>query len=190
MEESRAALIELVARAQDGDGAAFEQLLRRHFDAAFAVALGVTGRRAEAEDVCQDAFVRAWQRIGQCRDADRFRPWLLQVVRRVALNRVAAERRRRLVPLHPGLTSAAAGPEHAAARSELGRRLEDALRRLTDAQREALLLYDLEGFRHAEIAELMGVSEVMSRRHVSDARARMRKLLSHPLSEEENESDG
>ncbi|MGD8496141.1 MAG: RNA polymerase sigma factor [Gemmatimonadales bacterium] len=190
MEESREAPVGLVARAQDGDSAAFEELLLRHFDAAFAVALGVTGRRAEAEDVCQDAFVRAWQRIGQCRDARRFRSWLLQVVRRVALNRIAAERRRRLVPLHPGLPADTVGPERAAARNELGRRLETALRRLSDRQREALLLYDLEGFRHAEVAELMGISELTSRRHVSDARARLRELLSDPLSGEKNESDG
>jgi RNA polymerase sigma-70 factor (ECF subfamily) len=186
VEETQA---ELVARAQRGDTSAFEQLLLEHFDAAHGVALGVTGRRADAEDVCQDAFVRAWERIDQCRDGRRFRAWLLQVVRRVALNRVASGRRQRLVPLAPNLAAEEPGPDRSAHRAELRRELEAALRHLTAAQRQALLLFDLEGLRHAEVAAVLGISELMSRRHVSDARARMRELLEDYVSSERAETD-
>ena len=60
---------ELVARIQVGDTAAFELLMRRHFRMAFLIAFAQLGNRADAEDVCQDAFVRCWERVGECRDA-------------------------------------------------------------------------------------------------------------------------
>jgi RNA polymerase sigma-70 factor (ECF subfamily) len=166
-----------VRRAQNGDTAAFESLLHEHFDAAYAVALAVTGQPDEAEDACQDAFVRAWERIAQCRDGHRFRGWLTSVVRSVALNRVRARGRRRSVPLPLDLPAGDEGPAGFTLRSELRDRLLQALRTLGQQQRQVLLLYDLEGFRHAEIAEMLGMSEAMSRRHLSDARARMRALL-------------
>src|SRR5688572_10512062 len=84
MTESDAAL---VARARLGDAAAFEALVRRHFRAAFLVALARVGERAEAEDVCQEALVRAWERIHECRDPNRFGAWLVRIARNAALNR-------------------------------------------------------------------------------------------------------
>lgn len=174
MIQSRA---DLLRRARSGDTGAFEALLDECFDAAYAVALGVTGTPQDAEDVCQDAFVRAWRRLEQCRDGERFRGWLMAVVRSVALNHRVTVSRRRGVPLDDTLSSATGRPDADAARAELRRGLEEAVRHLGRAQREVLLLYDLEGWRHAEIAGLLGISEAMSRRHLSDARARMRALL-------------
>ena len=78
----------LVARARRGEPAAFEALVRRHYRAAFAVALAVLGNRMDAEDVCQDAFVVAAERLDECRQPEKFAAWLLQVVRNRARNYV------------------------------------------------------------------------------------------------------
>jgi RNA polymerase sigma-70 factor, ECF subfamily len=70
----------LVERAREGDGAAFEVLVRRYMRPAYAIALGVVKEPADAEDVCQDAFVRALERLDDCEPA-RFGAWLLRIVR-------------------------------------------------------------------------------------------------------------
>jgi RNA polymerase sigma-70 factor (ECF subfamily) len=175
---------DLFRRARDGDTEAFGALIDGCFDGAWAVALGVTGSPSDAEDVCQDAFVRAWQRLHQCRDASGFRGWLVAVVRSVALNRRASVQRRVLVPLDEGMATESSDPARYAQQSELRRDLEGAVGRLSPAQRQVLLLHDLEGFRHREIAALMDISEAMSRRHLCDARARLRDLLAvHTIAE-------
>lgn len=178
---------ELVRRAQDGDDDAFEALVLRHFNGAFAVALGVAADRDEAEDVLQDAFVRAWQRIGQCRHPERFRGWLGTVVRSTALNRVASRRRRRRTQLEDVTLEAETAPPSARVeRTELRARLEAALETLPEVQRQAVLLYDLEEWSHAEVAELLGISVLMSRRHVSDGRKRLREQLGPEGAREES----
>src|SRR5215213_9242247 len=84
MEESDAAL---VGRVRAGDAAAFESLMRRHFRAAYLVALARVCNEVDAEDVCQDAFVASWRHIHECRDPARFGAWLMRIVRNTAHNR-------------------------------------------------------------------------------------------------------
>ena len=175
MPESDAAL---VARALAGDADSFEALVRRHFRAAYAVALALTREPADADDVCQDAFVRAWERLADCREPDRFAAWLAQIVRNRARNRLAYFRVRRAWPLSAAADRAAAASPHAdAEREELRRALLAALGTLPPVQREVVMLHDLEGMRHGEVAELVGCSEMMSRRHLSDARRVLRQRL-------------
>src|SRR5206468_1628263 len=76
----------LAVRAIAGDLDSLEILFRRHFGAAFATALSIVGRQSDAEDVCQDAFVLAFEHLGTCRDPERFVAWLLQIVRNRARN--------------------------------------------------------------------------------------------------------
>src|SRR5689334_11779852 len=78
----------LVARSRDGDGGAFETLVRRHYRAAYSVALAQTTNSADAEDVCHDAFVRAAERLSECRQPDRFAQWLCAIVRNHARNAI------------------------------------------------------------------------------------------------------
>ena len=172
---------QLVRRAQCGSDDAFEALLRIHFDVAYAVAFSITANAAYAEDVCQDAFVRAWKRLGQCKDPSRFRAWFARVVRSVALNWKKKHERGRHPPLHAAhLPVASQSPERDLGRARLRHRLSEAIRHLTPQQRQVLVLYDLEGFPHKEIADLLEISEMMSRRSLSDARQRMRALLDEP----------
>ncbi len=168
---------QLVARVRAGDAAAASALVERHFRAAYAVALALLGNPMDAEDVCQDAFVRALERIDECRKPDRFVFWLLQIVRNHAHN--ARDRRR--VRSGPDVdTVDAPAPDDArqsVERSELRATLLAALEHLTPEQREVVLLKDLEGWDHRAIARALGISEGMSRQHAFNARHRLRELL-------------
>lgn len=169
---------ELVARILRNDPAAFEILMRRHFRAAFLVAFAQLGNRHDAEDVCQDAFVRCWERIRECRDARRVGHWIMTIVRNTAHNRREYLQLRATEQLDTGITTAAADrPDRDASLGELRERLTAALRSLPPVQREVVMLHDYEGWKHADVAARLGLSEMMSRRHLSDARKRLRDLL-------------
>jgi RNA polymerase sigma-70 factor (ECF subfamily) len=179
MHDSRDAVrdAELVAAVRSGDAAAADVLVRRHFRAAWAVALALLGNESDAEDVCQDAFVRALERIDECRKPDRFVYWLLQIVR----NRAHNARDYRRVRSGPSVDEVVvAGPGDAARsveRHELGDRLLAALETLSPEQRQIVLLKDLEGWDHRAIARSLDISEGMSRQHLFAARRALRERL-------------
>jgi len=170
----------LFETAQAGDRDAFAEVVRTHFRIAWLTALAVVGDATHVEDVVQDAFVRCWQRIGQCRSHLAFAGWLRSVVRSVALNHLDREAVRATLSLDAVEAVGRESPERDLERSLLRDRIAVALRTLSTLQREVLLLHDLEGFKHAEIAGLTGISELVSRRHLSNARARMRRALEQP----------
>lgn len=175
----------LVGRARQGSSEAFEALVRRHLKAAYAVALAQVGEPADAEDVCQDAFVTALRRIEECRKPDQFGAWLLTIVR----NRAHDHRRYRGVrdalPLDAALTaSGGADPQREAERSELRDDLVEAMRGLTETQREVVLLHDFEGWSHKEIGDRLGISDGSARVHLFKARKTLRGLLSGRHKEE------
>jgi RNA polymerase sigma-70 factor (ECF subfamily) len=174
----------LVGRARGGDAAAFEALVRRHMAAAYAVALARTGEPADAEDVAQDAFVSALQRIEECRQPDQFGAWLLTIVRNRALDFHRYRAVRATLPLESAAEAAdRSSPELDAERAELRDDLVEALAELTDLQREALLLYDFEGFSHREIAQRLGISEGSARVHLFNGRRALRGHLAGRHSE-------
>ncbi|MBI5507697.1 MAG: RNA polymerase sigma factor [Deltaproteobacteria bacterium] len=172
---------ELVSRARQGDADACELLVRRHLRAAYAVALAVVGSTADAEDVAQEAFLVAFERLDSCREPARFSGWLLQIVRRRAYN---ALDHRRVRTTHAGalMTENAERSRVDALRQQtpaVGRkeRLLEALGHLSPIEREVLLLHDLEGRTHGEIAAALAISEVGSRQHLFKGRHVLRRLL-------------
>jgi RNA polymerase sigma-70 factor (ECF subfamily) len=167
----------LLALAQGGDAAALDALVRRHYRAAYLVALAAVGSRSDAEDVCHDGLVRAIERLGTCREADRFGAWLARVVRNVAHNHRAYHKVRAAEPLHDDLHARGDDTSRLAETGEVRDRLEAALRTIPERQREVVLLHDLEGWQHREIAELMNVSETMSRQLLFVARRTLRQKL-------------
>lgn len=166
---------ELFAAARSGDDHAFAMLATRHARAALAVARGVVGDADAAEDVCQEALFSAWRRLDQCREPGRFGAWLASTVRRHALNALRGPRR------EPNdwhdVPSDQRGPDRLAEDADARARIEAALRQLSPEQRQAVLLFDLEGWSHAEIAALLETTEAMSRQHLMLGRRRMRQLL-------------
>lgn len=168
---------ELVAAVRRGDSAAADALVRRHYRSAWAVALALLGHASDAEDVCQDAFVRALERIDECRKPERFVYWLLQIVRNHAHN----ARKYKQVRSGPSVDDIEAAAPADASRSvelgELDQRLLDALESLTPDQKQVVLLKDLEGWHHRDIAQALEISEVMSRQHLFVARRILRERL-------------
>jgi RNA polymerase sigma factor (sigma-70 family) len=174
----------LVARALAGDDGAAEHLVRRHLGAAFAIALAVIGDRDEAEDVCQDAVVRALERLGNCRHPERFGAWLAEIVRNRAHNLRAYRRVRATLSITERSAYAPGEASDAAERSELTQCLQKALGALTEMQRLVVFLHDLQGYAHHEIAELVHISETSSRQHLFVARKRLRADLGPTLIED------
>jgi RNA polymerase sigma-70 factor (ECF subfamily) len=168
---------ELIARALQGDATALDTLVRRHYRTAFSIALAQTGSRADAEDACHDAFLRAAERLGECRDRERFAFWLGAIVRNRARNMVTRGILRHAEPLEPRAIAASDDPGKDAEVAELRDRLETALGLLSATQREVVLLHDLDGWTHADIAAAIGTSEGMSRQHLFNARRRLREAL-------------
>lgn len=165
----------LVRRAIAGDARAFEMLVRRYSGPAFAVALGIMKEPADAEDVVQDSFVKALERLEEC-DPTKFGAWFLRVVR----NRAHSVRRylgvRDAAPLDAvAAASGAPGPEQDTERSELRAQLLEAMAELTEVQRQVLLLHDMEGWKHREIGESLGMPEGTVRAHLFHARHALRE---------------
>ena len=167
----------LVERVRRGDAGAADRLVRRHYRTAFVVALAVLRNPMDAEDACQDAFVRALERVHECRQPARFAHWMMQIVRNHARNL----RERRRVRSGPSLEEVpepmAGNATEPVERAELANTLLAALEGLTAEQREVVLLKDLEGWDHRAIATALGISEGMSRQHVFAARRILRKTL-------------
>lgn len=168
----------LVARAQDGEAAAFEALVKRHLRAAHAVALAVLGELSDADDAVQDAFLSAMQHLESCHPAEKFRAWLLTIVRNRAYD-LKRKGRVRSVELLEEDTAQTRDPSplEMAEHSELNLRLSAAIDTLTDTQREVLMMHDVEGWKHADIASLLGLAESTVRVHLLHARRKLRKLL-------------
>ena len=167
----------LVERVRRGDAAAFEALVRRHYRAAYAVALSLLGNGMDAEDVCQDAFVRALERIDDCRRPDRFAAWLLRIVRNRAHNYREYRRVREAADVEAVPAAGSQDSGRDLERSDLRGRLEDALGQISEIQRQVVLLHDLEEMKHRDIAEILGISEGMSRQHLFNARKALRAML-------------
>jgi RNA polymerase sigma-70 factor (ECF subfamily) len=169
---------DLVLDAMRGRTVAFEALVRRHLRAAYAVALARTGSPHDAEDVCQDSFIAALERLRSLRDPDRFGPWLHEIVRNRALNLIRSRRVRDAEPLEAAdRRGGGMDPGRETERAILREDLLDALERLDETRREVALLHDVEGWRHAEIAERMGIPEGTVRYHLHEARKTLRERL-------------
>lgn len=151
--------------------------MRRHSRATYAVAYAVMRNTMDAEDVCQDALVRALERLEECREPERFGAWLGQIARRRALNAREARRVRDAESLTPEIAAGASDPARDAENEELGRKLMAGLERLSAAQRAVVLLHDRDGRTHREIGGIIGCSEGMSQQHLFAARKILRRHL-------------
>lgn len=167
----------LVAAARLGDATAFDALVRRYIRPAYALAFSIVRDHLDAEDICQDVFARALARLEECRAPERFAGWLFAIARSTALNFKRREQRRRGEPLEHVTAASSDSPLRDAERSELRSRLAAALARLDPPESDVVLLHDLEGWAHREIAAALGISEVGSRQHLFVARRKLREAL-------------
>lgn len=169
---------ELVIQARSGDREAFGELVERYQRAAYAVALSVTARPQDAEDVVQESFLVALQRLEDCRKPERFGGWLLTIVRNRSRNLMRNENLRVTEEIPVSTQTNEPGPAKQVEINALRERLQEALKVLSDVQREVILLYDLEGWKHGEIAERLGIPVGTVRSHLHFARKALREELS------------
>lgn len=167
----------LVRRAREGDGRAYGVLVERYKRAAYGVALSVTKHHADAEDVAQTAFLVALRRLDDCRNPESFGGWLLSIVRNRARNLLRRESVRATEEIPESADSRLPGPDREFERVELRGWLEEALERLTPVQREVVLLHDVQGWKHREIAERLEMPAGTVRSHLHFARKELRRIL-------------
>jgi len=169
---------DLVERASRGDRAAFEALYRRHRNRIYAVLWRLSGGDAAlAEDLLQEAFVRAWQKLDSFRGESRFATWLHRLSVNVGLTdrRMQMRRVQREVALEGALERVSSGDRDVRAAEQLD--LEAAIARLPERARTVLVLYDIEGYSHAEIAELTGMAVGSSKAQLHRARRLVQEAL-------------
>jgi RNA polymerase sigma-70 factor (ECF subfamily) len=163
-----------VALAAGGDQSAFERLYRTHVGRIHSLTRRMLGGH-EADEVTQDIFVRTWQKLGQFRGESAFGTWL----HRLAVN-VVIERRRTYAIQRERMADDPAILEAvpvAPARADLTVDFEHAIEQLPGGAREIFVLHDVEGYKHREIAVMLGIATGTSKRQLHRARMLMRKHL-------------
>jgi RNA polymerase sigma-70 factor, ECF subfamily len=180
---ARAAEAALVFAAATGDRRAFERLYRTHVDRVFSLCVRMAGDRTQAEELTQDVFVRAWERLTSFRGESAFGTWLYRLAVNVVLNarKTAGRHRARF-------TEADADEDTGGAMYVLANRttddgpgttvdLEHAVAGLPPGARRVFVLHDVQGYRHEEIAEMLGITSGGSKAQLHRARLLLRGAL-------------
>ncbi len=165
---------DLVRRAGNGDRSAFEHLYRENVGRVYALCLRLTADAGLADELTQDVFVRAWEKLKTFRGDSAFSSWMHRLTVNLVLSYRRAEVRR------AARETAAAGPALSFGQGDCeGGRidLDRALESLPTGAREVLVLYDIEGYRHGEIAELLGIAPGTSKAQLHRARKLLREAL-------------
>jgi RNA polymerase sigma-70 factor, ECF subfamily len=175
--EAEASDADVVRAVLAGDVDRYAVLVRRYRDRYARYAARMLGSRDVAEDAVQDALVRAFDRLADCRDPNKFAGWLFLILR----NRCFAERRRRQRerPLGPGEDGLAAPDRPDGAYDQLERQtaLERSLGHLTAEQREVFVLKHVEGMAYEEIAQITGATVASLKMRMHRAYDRLRDLM-------------
>jgi RNA polymerase sigma-70 factor (ECF subfamily) len=171
---------ELIRLAQDGDPNAFRRLVERHGTRAYALALRIVRSASDAEEVAQDALVRAWRSLPRFRGDSKFSSWLYRIVVRRAFDRAAVlkGRRGREVSAEGIESLAAEGAAEGASPDpearERAARLERLVAGLPEVPRTVVTLYYYQDRSVAEVARILGMPENTVKTHLSRARAALR----------------
>jgi RNA polymerase sigma-70 factor (ECF subfamily) len=184
----------LVGLVLDGHTDAFDVLVRKHQRRVVAIAYRLLSHSEDASDVAQDAFIRAYRRLGQLSDARRFGPWLSRIVTNLALNYRRSrggspteawdemtEAAASLDATPCGTTAGDFGPGGEAVAAELRKSARVAIEALPEKQRVALVLSSIEGVPQKEIAEILGCSVELVKWNVFQARKTLKNSLSRFL---------
>jgi RNA polymerase sigma-70 factor, ECF subfamily len=186
---------EVVVRVLAGQTALFEIVMRRHNQRLYRVARAILRNDGEAEDVMQDAYVRAYEHLAQFAGRAKFSTWLTRIAVHEALAR--QQRGNRYQELEPmserngdpmnGLVSSEPNPEQQASNSEIRKLLEEAVEKLPDAYRTIFMLRDVEEMSTTDAAEVLEISEENVKVRLHRARALLRKDLYHRVGTERKE---
>ncbi len=165
-----------IARVRAGDMRAYRELYQRHGRRVYALCLRMTADRAWAEELTQDVFVRAWERLDGFRGEAAFGTWLHRLSVNLVLTAMRGERRRQ----HNTAAAAEAmspGTSYGEKDVAVALDLERAIAALPERARMVFVLYDIEGFTHAEIASMLGLAVGTSKGQLHRARVLLREVL-------------
>jgi len=171
----------LVARAQQGSSEAFEKLVEAHQHEVFGLALRLVVDRELAADVSQEAFIRAWRALPNFRGDAAFSTWLHRITVNVAWTLKKRKNRHSAQTLdespEPADMRHGVDPEHAGETIELRAKLSAALDDLNPAQRSVVVLKDIYGWSHNEVAESLGITVTAAKVRLHRAHLRLREQL-------------
>jgi len=167
-----------IARIKDGDRSAYDYLVLKYTKRVVSIAWNIVRNPHDAEDLAQEAFVKAYENIERFRSAEPFGPWIYRIVTNLALDVIKHRRRFR----HEELSAEEPAERRDAAdlpasASEIQSRIDAALESLPEMQRVVARMSLIEEFDHAEIASMMKLSEGTVRSHLSLARKKLREQL-------------
>lgn len=183
--------VALVSKAREGDTEAFASLVRRYQRRAVSLAFRLLGNAEDAGDVSQEAFIRAYRNLSQLEDPARFGAWLMRVVSNLSLNYRRSRALRSTTSLDdgsPGLAgarrpgsgrpvTAGLAADGGALPEELHSAISDAMERLPDKQRLALILFSVEGLPQKEVAQILECSVELVKWNVFQARQKLKDML-------------
>ena len=173
----------LATACQAGDLRAFERLYHLHASRMKSVARNLLGSVSEAEDAIQETFLKLQRSVASFRGQSSFATWTFRILINTCYDaRRSRLRKKEVAHDEPGDTPSYPEPRAASAHPALRIALERALAQLTRHQRDVFLLYEVEGFRHSEIASILEISEAASKNTLFQAKKNLREMLEPPRS--------
>ena len=173
----------------------FEDLVRQHQRSVYNVALRLTGNADDAQDLTQDAFVRAYKAFDRYKFGTSFNRWLYRIVTNLYIDHVRKKKRAPAIDyldeklemddgsVSREVSDSSFSPEDVLIKTQIDERLQKALNKISPEFKMAIILCDVEGFSYEEIAEIMGTSIGTVRSRIHRARHSMRNMLA-PYSKE------
>jgi RNA polymerase sigma-70 factor (ECF subfamily) len=159
--------------------APFEQLVRLNARTVFQIALSVVGNAADADDVTQDAFIRAYVKFESLKEPQRFRAWVCRIARHVALNHIRSDTRfRKREEQRYDDATTVVDVETAAEENDFRRRLHAAIEQLPERLRVVVLLCAIEELEPSAVAAILGIPAGTVRSRLHDGRKRLLRMMS------------
>lgn len=182
----------LVARVQQGDRGAYDHLVQRYKERLYATVYHMTGNHDDANDLVQEAFIKAYKSIGTFKRESSFYTWIYRIAVNRTINHLKRGKNRQHFSLDDVDTHIQSDPDfielmsHVTPRREVGlnelqEQLNNALQKLSEAHRAVVVLHDVQGMTHADIAKAMKCSEGTVRSRLFYARQQLQGLLSDYL---------
>lgn len=169
-----------VRKAAAGDRIAFERLYRTHVNRVYSLCTRMCGSRVRGEELTQDVFVRAWEKLPQFRGDSQFSTWIHKVAVNIVLNDRKSEARDRKRLVTDETEEGDTPLQRASVTPGYGDRMDitAALRTLPPGARQIFVLHDVEGYKHEEIGEMCGITAGGSKAQLHRARLLLREALS------------
>jgi RNA polymerase sigma-70 factor (ECF subfamily) len=167
-----------IAAVKNGDYGQYAYLVTKYMKRVVSIAWGIVRNGDDAEDLAQDAFIKAFHSIGRFKSGEPFGPWIYRIVTNLSLDLLRYRQRHpeeEISPETPGTRRDRA--DLPVVQSEIGKRIDAAIESLPEMQRVVVRLHLVEGFSHQEIAAMTSLSEGTVRSHLSLGRSKLKEQL-------------